>query len=72
MQPGAIPFDLTPRSFTIAIFILIATVYAIRLVARYLPPRWPLLRNLITRWLKRKKISGKDEERQENELRDGV
>ena len=30
MQPAVIPFDLSPRSFTIAIFVLIALVFVIR------------------------------------------
>ena len=30
MQPAVIPFDLNPRSFTIAIFVLMALVFVIR------------------------------------------
>jgi hypothetical protein len=72
MQPGAIPFDLTPRSFALAVFILIVMVYAIRLVGRHVQPRWPLLQNPITWWLKKEKISERGEETLENELRDRV
>jgi hypothetical protein len=56
MQPGIIPFDLTPRSFTFAVFILIAMVYAIRLIGRYAQPYLPLLPNPIALWLKSKKV----------------
>lgn len=56
MQPGAIPFDLTPRSFALAVFTLMATVYAIRLIGRHIQLRWPLQQNPIASWLKRKKV----------------
>jgi hypothetical protein len=56
MQPGAIPFDLTPRSFAFAVFILIVIVYAIRLIGRHTQPRWPLQQNPLALWLKRKKV----------------
>jgi hypothetical protein len=56
MQPGAIPFDSTPKSFALAIFILIVMVYTIRLIGRHAQPRWPLLQNPISLWLKRKKL----------------
>jgi len=56
MQPGAIPFDLTPRSFALAVFILIAIVYAIRFISRHVQPRWPLQQNPIALWLKTKKV----------------
>jgi hypothetical protein len=72
MQPGAIPFDLTPRSFALAVFILVAMVYAIRLVGRHAQPRWLLLQNPITWWLKREKINERGEEMLKNELRDRV
>lgn len=53
MQPGAIPFDLTPKSFALAIFILIAIVYAIRLLGKHAQPHWPLLRDRIAVRLKK-------------------
>jgi hypothetical protein len=56
MQPGAIPFDLTPRSFALAVFILIAIVYAIRFISRHVQPRWPLQQNPTGLWLKTKKV----------------
>jgi hypothetical protein len=56
MQPGAIPFDLPPRSFALAVFVLIATVYAIRLIGRHTQLPWPLLQNPISLVLKRKKV----------------
>jgi hypothetical protein len=55
MQPGAIPFDLTPRSFALSVFILILMVYAIRLIGRHAPLFWPSLQNPIAFWPKRKK-----------------
>jgi len=56
MQPGAIPFDLTPRSFALAVVILIAIVYTIRVISRHVQPRWPLQQNPIALWLKTKKV----------------
>jgi hypothetical protein len=57
MQPGAIPFDLTPRSFAISVFILILMVYAIRLISRHVQLSWPSLQNPITLWPKRKEVN---------------
>jgi hypothetical protein len=56
MQPGAIPFDLTPRSFALSVFILILMVYAIRLLGRHVQLSWPLLQSSIALWLKRKEV----------------
>jgi hypothetical protein len=56
MQPGAIPFDLTPKSFALAVFILIAMVYAIRFIGRHAQTRWPLQQNPIVLCVKRKKL----------------
>ena len=43
MQPRAIPFDLTPKSFPLAVIIQIAVMYAIQFIDRYAQPRWPSL-----------------------------
>jgi hypothetical protein len=56
MQPGAIPFDLTPRSFALSVFILILIVYAIRLIGRHVQLSWPSLHNPIYLWPKRKEV----------------
>jgi hypothetical protein len=56
MQPGAIPFDLTPRSFAISVFILILMVYATRLIGNHIQVSWPSLPNPIALWPKRKKV----------------
>ena len=37
MQQEVIPFDLSPRTFALTIFFLIAVVYAIRFVIQYAP-----------------------------------
>jgi hypothetical protein len=63
-----IPFDLTTRFFALAVFILIAMVYAIRLIGRHAQPRWPLLQNLIALWLKRKKVDEDVDKFSENGL----
>ena len=55
MQPGAIPFDLTPRSFAISVFILILMVYATRLIGSHIQLSLSPLPNPIALWPKRKK-----------------
>jgi hypothetical protein len=57
MQPGAIPFDLTPRSFAISVFLLILMVYAIRLIVSHVQLSWPSLHIPIAWWPKRKKVA---------------
>jgi hypothetical protein len=56
MQPGAMPFDLTPRSFALSVFLLILVVYAIRLIGRHVQLSWPSLQNPIALWPKRGKV----------------
>jgi hypothetical protein len=56
MQPGAIPFDSTPKSFAVLATILISVFYPIRFILRHVQLYWPLLQASIALWLKRKKV----------------
>src|SRR4051812_48073340 len=56
MQPGVIPFDLTPRSFAIAVVLLIGIIYATRVVGRQMLS-WLLLQRTIRLWVKRDKLT---------------
>jgi hypothetical protein len=48
MQQEVIPFDPNPRSFALAVFVLIVIVYAIRVVLRHAPWCLPMLQRRIT------------------------
>jgi hypothetical protein len=56
MQQEVIPFDLNPRSFALAVFLLIAMVYAIRSAIRYALLHLPLLQRTITSRIKAGKL----------------
>jgi hypothetical protein len=43
MQPEAIPFDLTARSFVLTIVWMIVMVHIIRFLSKHALSRWPLL-----------------------------
>ena len=62
MQQEVIPFDLNTRSFALAVFLLIVTVYAIRFAIRQALSRWPLLRRRITLWIKTEKFGESGDE----------
>jgi hypothetical protein len=56
MQPEALPFKMTFRSFPIVAILLMLMVYAIRLIVEYALPYWPLLRGKVLLWIKRDKV----------------
>jgi hypothetical protein len=62
MQPEVIPFDLTGRSFVLAILLLTAIVYAIRCIIRYGLSRWPLWQRRIALGIKRQKLGESGDE----------
>jgi hypothetical protein len=53
MQPEAIPFDLTARSFVLTIGWMIVMVYIIRFVGKHALSRWPLLQKAFAIWMKK-------------------
>jgi hypothetical protein len=68
MQQEAIPFHLNPRSFALAVFILIAMVYAIRLVIRHGLSYWLSLRRIVTLWVKTTQLGGSVDKSLESEI----
>src|SRR5947209_3533177 len=68
MQQEAIPFHLNRRSFALAVFILIAMVYAIRLVIRHGLLYWPSLRRTIALWLRTTQLGRKVDQPSESEF----
>lgn len=64
MQPEAIPFEITMRSFIITIVILMFIIYFIRLASRYITPRWSPAKRHISKVLR----SGLQETRERDEL----
>jgi hypothetical protein len=72
MQPGAIPFESTPRSFAVSTFILITMVYAIRFIGSHVQLCWPLLQNSFALRLKRKKVGENIDEFTELPLPTGI
>jgi hypothetical protein len=56
MQQEALPFQMTFRSFTIVVILLMLMVYAIRLIVKYTLSYWPLLRGQVLLWIKRDKV----------------
>jgi hypothetical protein len=65
MQQEVIPFDLNPRSFVLAVVLLIALVYVIR----HAVSRWPFLRGTIISWIKTAKLE-RDSEPLESRFQD--
>lgn len=63
MQQAAIPFDLNPSSFVLTVFLLMATIYAIRLVTRHAAHfRWPELARRVGLWITTVKLREKGDE----------
>ena len=56
MPQEAIPFEISFRSFGLAVLLLIAIVYAIRLIDRHLLPYWLSLQRRVVLWVKRAKV----------------
>ena len=63
MQQSAVPFELTPRAFAIAIVFLFMIIHGIRFVSKCTLQPWRLLREISSLWYKNKKL---DEEGCEN------
>jgi len=67
MQPTVIPFDLNPRSFTIAIFALMALVFVIRKTLLH----WTWWRKKITAQMKTRELNEIVEHRSTSEYLSG-
>jgi hypothetical protein len=68
MQQEAIPFELTPRSFTLTVFLLIVMVHIVRIMGRYVLSRWPLLPKTVALWLKREKMDAVENDKEPSVL----
>jgi hypothetical protein len=62
MQQEVIPFDLNPKSFALAVILLIAMVYAVRVFIRHALSRWLSLRRKITLLIKMEKLGDESAE----------
>jgi hypothetical protein len=69
MQPNAIPFEMTERSFILTVFVLIFAVYAFRLTGRVLVPRWRPIPIMLMRGLKAHLSKEEDELESQEEKR---
>ncbi|KAH6696411.1 hypothetical protein BKA61DRAFT_662501 [Leptodontidium sp. MPI-SDFR-AT-0119] len=56
MQPGAIPFDLTARSFVLTIGSMIVMVYIIRFVNKRALSCWPLMQTTFAKCMKKERM----------------
>jgi hypothetical protein len=68
MQPAVIPFDLNPRSFTIAIFVLMALVFVIRKTLLH----WAWWRKKIAAQMKARELDEMVEHRSASEYLSGL
>jgi hypothetical protein len=65
MQQEALPFKMSPRSFGFSVPLLIAMVYAIRLIFKYALSKWPGLKRKVRSWIKRDGMNNSSNELQQ-------